>query len=189
LNTTPNHAGRLSSADLSQFGGRDLAEKCAKCLQLISAIEPDPVHKGGALQACLGYVVNGGEAVFLDCRVSAMEVVARCCARPVSLPRSPLHRGGSPTESPFCSIQISPSVQGTLLLGAGGAVGQWVPPTSLLRGFLLLGGVGPPTRAPPTPDVARLSGGVCLQARPRIELQRGIDLARPCDLFAGRQQR
>lgn len=60
---------------------RDLAMQSIKVLEFVSQRDADAVHKAGALQTSIAFIINGADLLFLDVRLSAMSVISRCCTK------------------------------------------------------------------------------------------------------------
>ena len=71
----------ITSSDLTSFPSRDLAMQSIKVLEFVSQRDAVAVHKAGALQTSIAFIINGADLLFLDVRLSAMSVISRCCTQ------------------------------------------------------------------------------------------------------------
>lgn len=71
--------GHLESAEMHVESSRNFAMQCIKVLELVCTREAAAVHAAGGLQGALAFLTNGGDAVFKDRLLSALDVARSCC--------------------------------------------------------------------------------------------------------------
>jgi hypothetical protein len=72
---------RIEATNFRSAPESDLATQSVKVLKFLADREADAVHAAGALKACLSYIVTGGNNIYMDGRLSAMDVISKCCSR------------------------------------------------------------------------------------------------------------